>query len=335
MSERASNILIAMVMVALAATLITMVVTNPTPANRVARIGASIMCPVCQGESIGSSPAPMARDMMALVEERVAQGASNNEIIDELLTSYSGAILLDPPVSGPTIVLWVAPAVALLSGIGVIVWWRRHPGTEAGEVAQVDGKSRIRRAVGAVALITAFAGVVVAVGFFLQDRAGPGGGVADLAVDSLDEVSNETLEAVIAANLTDPRIGGMRLALADRYFEDGDYRAAFPHYLAVAESADATGPQVVAALTGLGWMTWDGNREAETAIALFDEALAIDPDSVPVRYLKSKVLWCGLESPGEAETILTFLLAGSSLPDEWRAVIQRDIDTIGRGEPCQ
>ena len=335
MSERARSTVFVVAMVVLAATLIAMVATNPTPADRAARIGTSIMCPVCQGESIAGSPAQMARDMMTLVEERVAQGASDREIIDEILVSYSGAILLDPPVSGPTIVLWVAPVVAMLCGIGVISWWRRHPGTGAGEGIAVTGTSRRRTAVGALVLIGVFAGVVVAAGFYLQDRDRSGGGVADLAIESLDEVSNETLEAAVAANLGDPRISGMRLALADRYFEEGDYRSAFPHYLAVAESSDSTGPQTVAALAGLGWMTWEGNRQAETAIALFDQALAIDSGSVPVRYLKSKVLWCSDLSPSDAQSILDSMLAGSTLTDEWRVVVQRDLDALLSGEECR
>lgn len=334
MSERLRNTLFAVVMVALAATMITLVATNATPADRLGRIGSSIMCPVCQGESIASSPSPMARDMMALVEERIDSGASDSEIIDELLASYSGALLLDPPVSGPTLFLWLAPPIALLAGIGVILWWRRHPGTESAGAVAVVGSRQRRRAVGALVLISAFAGVVVAVGFFLQDREGLGGGVADIAVDSLDEVSNETMEAVIAANRGQPWINGMQLALANRYFEAGDYRSAFPYYLAVAESPDSTAPEAVAALAGLGWMTWDGNREAETAIALFDEALAIDSDSVPAQYLKSRVLWCSGLSPTEAEDILATMVAGSSLAEEWRETVERDLDALRGGEKC-
>ena len=35
--------------------------------------------------------------MMDLIEQRIDQGLSDQQILDELLASYSGALLLDPP----------------------------------------------------------------------------------------------------------------------------------------------------------------------------------------------------------------------------------------------
>ncbi len=335
MSERTRSVVLAGAILVLAGTLVMLVATAPTEEDRVARIGGSIMCPVCQGESILGSPAPMARDMMDLVGERVAQGASDAEIVDELLSSYTGAILLDPPVRGPTVVLWLAPAVALIAGLGVIIWWRRHPGDDSHPGTSEATQGRGRRAVGALTLIAAFSLLVVAVGFFLQERDQlPGGGLADLAVDSLDDVSNETMEAVIAANPETPGVIGMRLALADRYFREGEYRSAFPHYLTVAESADSSDEQTVAALLALGWMTWDGNRQADTAIGLFDQALAIAPQSVPARYMKSQVLWCGGVSPSEAENLLRSIVDQPSTADDWVALANSDLEAIRHGEQC-
>jgi len=307
-----------------------LIASSPTEQDRVGRLGSSIMCPVCQGESIASSPSQMARDMMALVTERVEQGATDAEIIDELLSSYTGALLLDPPVSGPTIVLWVAPALALLAGIGVIIWWKRQP--EPPEDAP-DATPRTRRAIGAVGLIGAIAAIVTIVGFFLQDRDdGPMSFIGQ--IENLDDVSNETMEAVIATNLNDPAINGMRLALADRYLGDFDYRAAFPHFFAVAGSETASSAEAVRALVGLGWMAWDGNREAEAALGLFDQALAIDPNSVNANYLKGLVLWCGSDDTAEAASLLAGLLQMSDLPGDTRTIVERDLAAIRSGEGC-
>jgi cytochrome c-type biogenesis protein CcmH len=333
MSERSRNIIIVVVMTAMATVLAGLVFSTPTPEDRVAHLGASIRCPVCQGESIADSPAAMARDMISLIEARVAAGATDTEIIDELLSSYSGAVLLDPPVAGPTVVLWAAPLFALLAGLGVIYWWRRRPEMDEVEV-EVAPIVRGRRAIGALVLVVTIAGVVVAAASLLQGRDGGGDGVAAMDVEDLDQVSNETIEAVIAANTADPSINGMRLALAERYFEAGDYRAAFPHYLSVAESPGATEVEVVAALVGLGWMAWDGNGEATTAIGLFDQALAIDADSVTARYLKGRVLWCGADSPESAADLLADLLTGDGLTPESRALIQQDLEALQNGESC-
>lgn len=329
MPERTRNLLLMAVMGVMAATLAVLVMTGPDRADRVADLGSRIRCPVCEGQPIADSPTQMAQDMMALVEERVAQGATDQAIIDELLASYSGALLIDPPLSGSTLALWIAPAAALLIGIGVIVWWRSHP-LPAGPVS--DPRSR-RRLVGGLVLAGALGASVVIAGFFIQDReTGPLLGVANPSDEDISQISNQTMEAVVAAN---PEILGMRLALAERYFEEGDYRAAFPHYLAVAESELATGEELVAALVRLGWMAWDGNRETETALGLFDQALSIDGSSPTALYLKAQVLWCGMDDVEQAAGLLSQVLTSDRLPQGAHQEVQADLEAVQRGERCQ
>ena len=331
MSERTRNLIYGGLIVALIAVVGFLIATNPTEADRVSRLGASIMCPVCQGEAIIHSPSEMAREMMDLIEERVGQGVTDQQIIDELTASYGQGILLDPPVSGPTLILWLAPAIALVAGIGVIVWWRRHPSDPGDPTAAPAG--RTRTAVTALILIGSAAAVLVAVTSFLQDRDETTLGVADLQVENLDEVSNQTLEAVIAANLDHPQISGMRLALADRYREEGDYRSAFPHYFAVVESETSDAGQRVAALAGLAWITWDGNGEADTALGLLDRALEIQPGSVPVRFLEGRILHCSGQSD-RSERVLSDLLQEPSLTVEWKQIVSDELAAVEAREVC-
>jgi cytochrome c-type biogenesis protein CcmH len=115
--------------------LVVSVVTAPPPAvDRAEAIGARIKCPVCAGESIADSPAGLARDMMGVVSELVALGYSDQQVVDEVLSAYSGSQLIDPPRSGITLVLWLSPLVAL--GLG---WWlvtgRRRPRSQEGAEA--------------------------------------------------------------------------------------------------------------------------------------------------------------------------------------------------------
>lgn len=127
MSERARSLLAIAVIGVLSAFLVVAVTTAPAPeANRSEAIGSLIKCPVCGGESIADSPAGLAQDMMGQVEELVAQGFSDEQVVDEILASYGGAQLLDPPRSGITLLLWLSPLVGLAAG-----WWlvasRRRP----------------------------------------------------------------------------------------------------------------------------------------------------------------------------------------------------------------
>ncbi len=272
---------------------------------------------------------------MALVSERVSQDVPDDEIIGELLSSYSGAVLLDPPASGNTLVLWVAPLVAVIIGLSVIIWWRRHPGSDLSKVETMpEGRTRTRSLTGGMILVGAFAVAVITAGFFLQDRDGSAAGVANLEGQDLSEVSNETMEAVVSANLDNPQINGMRLALAERYYEIGDYRSAFPHYIAIAESTLASDSEAVTALVRLGWMAWEGNGEVEAAIGLFDQALLIEAGSTTAMYLKGQVLWCGAGDNVAAAAIFSEVLTAPGLSDDSQALVVVSLDSVNSGEPC-
>ena len=112
----------------LAAFIVVVTFTADPPAeDRAREIGSLIRCPSCQGEAIADSPAPLAEDMMALVRARIDEGLSDDQIIDELIASYTGAQLLDPPLSLETAALWLIPALALALGATAALSRTRRP----------------------------------------------------------------------------------------------------------------------------------------------------------------------------------------------------------------
>lgn len=129
MSDRVRTVLRHLLTLALAVFVVVATVSAPPPAeDRAMHIGSQIRCPVCQGESIADSPAALAGDMMDLVRARIDQGWSDQQIIDELVASYSGAQLLDPPFSITTAALWAVPGLVLLLGAAAALGRRRpHP----------------------------------------------------------------------------------------------------------------------------------------------------------------------------------------------------------------
>ena len=74
-------------------------------------------CPSCQSESIADSNADIAKDLRALVRERVAKGESDAEIKTYLVTRYGDGILMQPPVKQNTWLLWFGPFLMLIIGI--------------------------------------------------------------------------------------------------------------------------------------------------------------------------------------------------------------------------
>lgn len=80
---------------------------------------ATIRCVVCQGQSIADSDATMAGDMRALVRQRIRSGESAGEVRDWLIGRYGAYITYDPPLSGATWPLWLAPLALLALGTWV------------------------------------------------------------------------------------------------------------------------------------------------------------------------------------------------------------------------
>lgn len=93
------------------------VAADPPAEDRAREIGSLIRCPVCEGEPIADSPSALAEDMMGLVRTRIDEGLSDQQIIDELIASYSGAQLLDPPFNWETAALWLIPSLAAAAGV--------------------------------------------------------------------------------------------------------------------------------------------------------------------------------------------------------------------------
>lgn len=133
MSERVRRVLAAVVTLALAGIVVAGVAMGEeSDGDRVRSLGSRIRCPVCQGEPIADSPSELARDMMAEVERQVAEGKTDQEIIDFFTASYGEGLLLDPPFAGRTLALWILPFVALGAGIALIVGRTRRRTPPAG-----------------------------------------------------------------------------------------------------------------------------------------------------------------------------------------------------------
>ena len=74
---------------------------------RQSRIADQLDCPVCQGQSVKESNAPLAQQMRALIYEKIADGASDEEIFDFFETRYGVGVLRDPPKQGLALGVWL------------------------------------------------------------------------------------------------------------------------------------------------------------------------------------------------------------------------------------
>lgn len=129
MSDRAQSITaIVMSAVALAVIAIGFVqgpAIEPTAEDRVAELSEQIICPFCAGESLADSGSGVAADYRVMISERVADGYTDQEILDEFAENFGDSYVLDTSNAGGSILLWIIPVSLLIGGVVVIISMRR------------------------------------------------------------------------------------------------------------------------------------------------------------------------------------------------------------------
>lgn len=78
-----------------------------------------LRCPTCQSVSIADSPSETAAAMRQEVAQQVAAGRTDEEVFDYFRARYGDWVVLDPPVQGMTLLVWLLPVGA--AGIALIV----------------------------------------------------------------------------------------------------------------------------------------------------------------------------------------------------------------------
>lgn len=92
---------------------------DPVLQERYEHLIADLRCLVCQNQSIADSNAMLAADLRREVRDMMAAGRTDDEIRAFMTERYGDFVLYRPPVRPRTWLLWSAPALLLLGGIGV------------------------------------------------------------------------------------------------------------------------------------------------------------------------------------------------------------------------
>lgn len=103
-----------------------------------ADLESRLVCPTCR-TTLDQSDAPVARRMKAYIRERLARGATAQQIEDELVEQFGPGVLSTPPTHGFDLLAWVLPiggiAVAAVA-VGGLAWaWSRRRDDGGGKSA--------------------------------------------------------------------------------------------------------------------------------------------------------------------------------------------------------
>ena len=190
-----------------------------------------------------------------------------------------------------------------------------EPAVESAEPAIVEAPSRrvSGRTLAGIAIVGAALIAITVFAVSSLDRGGAAGAegiVGDVVAGEgqvdLSTITNEEMEAVVEQN---PDVIGMRLALARRYFEGGEFDRALDHYFEVLDREDH--PE---ALANIGWMTYLSDRP-DVAVGYLEAALQRQPDYLPAQWFIANV-YVTLGRSNEAAAYLTSLLEVDGLPEQ-------------------
>jgi cytochrome c-type biogenesis protein CcmH len=91
-----------------------------TDAEKIQRLSESYACPLCDGQSVADSNAAVAATIRQFISDQVEAGASESQIRDRLVQTYTVEVLLNPPAEGITTLVWVLPVMfVVLGAVGV------------------------------------------------------------------------------------------------------------------------------------------------------------------------------------------------------------------------
>ena len=84
------------------------------------KITKNLRCLICQGQSVYDSDSEFANSLKIVVDKKLQQGLSEDQIYEYFKTKYGEWILYDPGLNKNTYILWLLPILIFLIGGAII-----------------------------------------------------------------------------------------------------------------------------------------------------------------------------------------------------------------------
>ena len=120
--------------------------SSPDLELRYQALSAELRCPKCQNQNIADSNAPIAKDLRGLLYQQLEAGATDQEILDYMVSRYGEFVRYRPSFDRSTAVLWLAPVLLLAAALVVVfLSLRRRKGEEDTAELTSEEEARLQR----------------------------------------------------------------------------------------------------------------------------------------------------------------------------------------------
>lgn len=89
---------------------------QPPTTDDVNRVASKLYCPVCENEPLDVCRTAACVQWKAQISQFLAEGRSEEEIMQTFVDRFGLRVLAEPPAAGASLMLWVAPILAVIFG---------------------------------------------------------------------------------------------------------------------------------------------------------------------------------------------------------------------------
>ena len=87
------------------------------------KIYKNLRCIVCQGQSVADSNSDFAQTIKSVVNDKLKEGMSEQQVYNFLSEKYGDWILYNPPLNVKSYILWILPYLYFIFGVGLFIFF--------------------------------------------------------------------------------------------------------------------------------------------------------------------------------------------------------------------
>ena len=119
---------------------------NETQRERYQHFIEDLRCPKCQNQNLAGSDAPIATDLRHELQRLLKEGKTDSEITEYMVSRYGEFILYEPPFDKKTAILWLAPIIFFLIGLGILInIARRRTATKNSSELTIEEQTKLQK----------------------------------------------------------------------------------------------------------------------------------------------------------------------------------------------